>query len=175
MSNINQKLAAWLAATLLFFAVSPALTARTASADESNSDTIYEFLTEEMGLNSAAACGIMGNIYQECTMNPTASGGSFYGIAQWGGSRLSNLYSFCSANGYDSSSLTGQLHFLQYELENIYTETLSYLQSVENTAEGARNAAVYFCSNFEQPGNLDWENSTRGSWAVDLFWPSYGI
>ncbi len=145
----------------------------TAAADGSNSDIIYSFLTEDIGLNSAAACGVLGNIYQECKMDPTASGGSFYGLCQWGGSRRSGLYSYCEENGLDPASLTGQLHYLQYELENIYTGTLSELGDVSNTADGAASAAAIFCTNFEQPGNLDWENSTRGSYAVDIFWASY--
>ncbi len=161
----------FLTACLTAAAMGPAA----ASADGSNSDRIYEYLTGSVGLNSAAACGVMGNIYQECTMNPDASGGSFYGICQWGGSRLSELYSYCSSAGYEASSLEGQLRYLEYELENVYTYTLSLLQSVPDTAEGAYDAAVYFCSNFEQPGNIDWENATRGSYARDMFWPSYGV
>ena len=170
---MKRRLCSLLTAVLLTFSVLLAASPAVVFAG-SNSDVIFSYLTSELGLNSAAACGIMGNIYQECTMNPDAAGSSYYGICQWGGSRLSNLRAYCEEHGFSSSSLEGQLGYLRYELENCYTGTLDYLCNVENSYEGAYNAAVYFCTNFEQPGNLSWENATRGSYAADMFWPEYG-
>lgn len=40
------------------------------AADTTNSDAIYAYLTQTMGLNTAAACGVMANIYAESAMMP---------------------------------------------------------------------------------------------------------
>ena len=39
-------------------------------AASSNADRIYSYLTEKMGLNRAAACGVMTNLYAESGMQP---------------------------------------------------------------------------------------------------------
>ena len=39
----------------------------------SNEHKIYSFLTEKMGLNSAAASGILANVYRECRFNEKAA------------------------------------------------------------------------------------------------------
>jgi hypothetical protein len=154
-------------AALPVYAESTLITAE--ASEESSSDVIYTYLTGELGLNSAAACGILGNMYQESHLNADISGGSYYGLCQWGGGRKSALYSYCSANGYDPSTLEGQLHFLGSELTGSYSDTYAYLQSVPDTADGAYAAADYFCRNFEQPGNYGTETPLRGGFATDFF------
>lgn len=37
---------------------------------QTNTDKIYQYLTDSMGLNKAAACGVMANIYAESGMSP---------------------------------------------------------------------------------------------------------
>ncbi len=168
---MKKRIILLLSATLLILSV-PALTA-SVSADESASSTIFRILTEDGGLNSAAACGILGNIQQECEFDPTAWTGSFYGLAQWSGSRIDNLRSFCSENGYDSESVEGQTYFIIHELENDYYGVYEALSEVPDTAEGAYTASCSFCHDYEQCGNYDWEYSTRGGY-TDSFWDSYG-
>lgn len=135
---------------------------------------IYAFLVKEMKLNTAAACGILANVDRECSFRVTAAsydGG--YGICQWTGTRNTLLKNWCSENGYDASTLEGQLRFLQYELENTRTNTLKYLKNVENSAAGAYDAAYYFCYNFEIPANRAARSVERGNLAKDQYWRTY--
>lgn len=141
--------------------------------DSSSANTIYKYLTGELGLNSAAACGILGNIYQESTLNPSASSSSYIGLCQWGGSRKSALISYCEEYGYDPYSTEGQVHYLGHELTGSYSYVLSDLLGVENSSSGAYEAAGIFCSEYEQPGNLNSECANRGSYAVNIFWPEF--
>lgn len=52
---------------------------------------IYEFLVSNMGLTSAAACGVIANIQYESGFSPTKLGdhGTSYGICQWHNGRFS--------------------------------------------------------------------------------------
>ena len=138
----------------------------------SNEEKCYLFLTGEMGLNRAAASGILANIRRESNFNP-ASGSSYYGLCQWGGGRLSNLKSFCSKNGYSSSSLEGQLRFLWHELQNSYPSILRDLQSVPNTAQGAYDAGYLFCYDYERPAAKETSSVSRGNLARDTYFPKY--
>ena len=142
------------------------------SSEYSNEEKCYMFLTREMGLNTAAASGILANIYRESSFNPD-SGSSYYGLCQWGGGRLTNLRSFCSSNGYSASSLEGQLRFLAHELEQSYSSVLSYLQGVDNSAQGAYDAGYHFCYNYERPANRESSSVSRGELARDTYYPKY--
>ena len=128
-----------LAISIVLFAFP--LTANEAAA-ASNADTIFEYLVGTMGLNNAAACGVLANIQCESNFNPNASGdyGTSYGICQWHNTRFTALKNYCSSNGYDYTTLIGQLHYLEYELTNSYSGVLSKLRSVSNTASGAYDA-----------------------------------
>ena len=70
-----------------------------------NETAIYNYVINTMGLNNAAACGILANIYKESSFNPHALGdsGTSYGICQWHGSRWDRLKTYCSNNGLDST------------------------------------------------------------------------
>jgi len=135
---------------------------------------IYLYLTREMGLNTAAACGILANIERECDFNvndQSYDGG--YGIVQWTGERNTALKSWCAQHGYSHTRLAGQLRFLKYELETTQKKTLSYLKAVSDTATGAYNAAYYFCYYFEIPANRTANSVRRGELARDTYWPRY--
>lgn len=135
---------------------------------------IYNFLTGEMKLNAAAACGILANIERESDFNLTCQsydGG--YGLIQWTGARNTKLKKWCAENGYDHASLEGQLRFLKYELENTQTKTLTYLKGVENSAAGAYDAAYYFCYNFEIPASRAKRSVERGNIAKNTYWRKY--
>ena len=67
----------------------------------SNEEEIYNYCISSLGLNTAAACGVLANIEKESSFNPTAScidtnGLTSYGICQWNGGRFTNLKNFCS-------------------------------------------------------------------------------
>lgn len=55
-----------------------------AVTNNANETTIYNYAVNNMGLNVAAACGILANIYKESSFNPNALGdnGTSYGICQ---------------------------------------------------------------------------------------------
>ena len=119
----------------------------------SNSDQIYNYLTGNMGLNRAAAIGIMANIKRESSYRPDVyNGSSNYGLCQWGGARYRRLMEFCNNNGLDYRTVDGQVHYIEYELNNFYTGVLSQLQSVEDSKDGAYNAGYIFAEQYEGAG-----------------------
>ncbi len=156
-----------------------------------NESVIIEFLVKNVGLNYAAACGVLANIYYESAVDENAmgdyreasekyetSGYTSYGICQWhdvstGSGRWTNLKNYCKKNGYDDTSLTGQLYFLKYELETSYKSTLNYLKTVSNTQQGAYDAAYYWCVHFEVPADKENVGVTRGNYAKNTYWSKY--
>ena len=156
----------------------------------SNEQTIFNFLTNDMGLNTAAACGVLANIEKESNFRNDvleygytwASGGG-YGICQWTNSprtastgRRTNLVNWCNNNGYDYTSLNGQLHYLQYELNTSYYYNIvtKRLKNASNDANGAYTAGYYWCYYFEVPAGYNTGVSeTRGNLAKNTYWPKY--
>ncbi|MBP9989399.1 MAG: hypothetical protein KBT46_07860 [Ruminococcus sp.] len=149
-----------------------------AIAATSNEATIFNFLVGSMGLNTAAACGVLANIEYESDFNPNLYGdnGTSYGICQWHNTRFTNLRNYCDKNGYDWKSINGQLNFLKYELTYLTQDTgstLKKLKAVSNTADGAYEAASAWCYNFEIPANISYEANKRGTRAKTYYWPKY--
>ncbi len=140
-----------------------------------NEEIIFKFLTREMGLNAAAACGVVSNIKHESDYKTTCVGdnGTSYGICQWHASRKTRLISWCDSHSYDYKSLKGQLYYLQYELKTYYPTVLSKLKAVSNTAQGAYDAGYQFCYSFEAPANRAARSNTRGNYAKDTLWKKY--
>lgn len=135
---------------------------------------VYLFLTGELGMNTAAACGVLANIEKESSFRVTA--GSYdggYGLVQWTGGRNTRLKNWCAEKGYDHATLEGQLWFLKYELEGSYKKILTYLKGVENSPIGAYDAGYYFCYNFEIPANRATRSVQRGNLAKDTYWQKY--
>lgn len=153
-------------------ALAPSLPAKAMSAE----DDAFFYLTDTLGFNVAAACGIMANIRHESNFHPGAlnSAGS-YGICQWTGGRRWGLESYCDSNGFDYESLHGQLSFLAYELRTYYPGIYNYLMSVDNSSEGAYNAAYRFCYDFERPADRGGQSSSRGSLATGTYWYRYKL
>ena len=148
------------------------------SGDYTNEQLTFLYLTQEAGLNTAAACGVLANIKAESSFNPGShnssdpNGGSF-GICQWNGGRRTRLQNFCEDRGLDYTTLYAQLCFLEYELENYYPKVMRYLRGVTNDEQGAYDAGYYFCYHFEVPANRASRSVTRGNSAKDTYWPKY--
>ena len=123
-------------------ATAPGIVQVSAATWSENADYIFEVLTTKLGYSEAAACGIMANIRCESTFNPHAwnAGGGSYGLCQWTGGRYGRLQSWCKSNGYDYTTIDGQLAYLDYELKNHYSSVENHLRSVENNANGAYDA-----------------------------------
>lgn len=147
-----------------------------------NRENIFFFLKNNMGLSTAAAVGILTNIERESSFNPNNKGdynketGEYtsYGICQWHDSRWIRLKNYCAENGYDWTTLTGQLYYLHYELQNYYPNTFGMIKGVGNNIQGAYDAAYYFCRHFEIPANAELNAQKRGDLAKSRYWPIYG-
>ena len=146
----------------------------------SNEQTVFDFLTSDLGLNSAAACGVMANIEKESNFQPDIYGdnGTSYGICQWhdfgDGGRFTRMKEYCAGLGLDYKDLIAQLRYLGYELQNFYPKVWNVLVSAENTPEGAYEVAYYWCYNFEIPANRGENSEKRGILARDTYWKKYG-
>lgn len=149
-------------------------TGSTASGN-GNESTIYKFLTGTMGLNTAAACGVLANIEAESSFNPTVYGygGTSYGICQWHNGRFTSLKNWCNNNGYNYQTINGQLNYLQYELKSSYPSVWNKLRTVSNSATGAYEAAYYWCYYYEVPANRESKSVSRGNTAKKKYWPNY--
>jgi len=129
---------------------------------------VTTYLSREMKLNDAAVCGILANIEYESDFSPTVWGddGTSYGLCQWHESRCRSLFLFCQENGYAPDSVIGQMRYLEQELNEDYPELLTYLQTVENSAVGAYNAAWYWCWYYEIPAQREEQAILRGEQAL---------
>ena len=184
MKKLSSKFISWILILNIIFVSSFTITVNAAS----NKDTIYYFILNELGLNRAAACGILANIEKESGFRPdlqeygyTWEEGAGYGICQWTNyprtasyGRRTNLVNWCSSNGYDYRSLNGQLYFLKHELEtDVKPGVYSYLKGVSNDSNGAYNAGYKWCYSFEVPAGYNTGVSDyRGECAVQ-YWNSY--
>lgn len=155
--------------------VAGVFTAMVRSHAATNEEYCYNYLVNNMGLNSAAASGLLANFNDESGFNPTISGdsGSSYGLCQWNRDRKSALISYCNANGLAYNTLYGQLSYLYYELRNEYPELLQTLKSVANTSNGAYTAGYRFCYDFERPAAKESKSQSRGSAASRTYFPKY--
>jgi fibronectin type 3 domain-containing protein len=175
-----QKLCAALLSAVLLLCVLPMTTVNAQAAEDeiatvsttSNERAVYDYLTGTLGLGTAAACGVMGNIYCESRFTPTVynSACGAYGICQWTSSRLSAL-----KRNYPSSysTLSSQLAFLGKELNGLESNgptVLKYLKSLSNSSSSAADAALYFAKKYERCGSGTY--SLRQQKARD-FWNTY--
>lgn len=149
------------------------------SSAPSNQTSVFTFLTQSLGFNTAAACGIMANMEQESGFDPELvirdrNGLLSGGLCQWNGSRFSRLIQFCSSNGLDYLSIPGQLSYMKQELQTQdFKHIYHFLCNVPNTSGGAYDAAYYWCYYFEIPSNRTSRSYSRAEVAVDRYWPKY--
>ena len=121
----------------------------TATADKKS---IFDALIK-LGYNAIAACGIMGNIQQECSFNVKSgiSGGAACGLFQWGnncdGSRWQKLCSYYPDPAcWDAGN---QISFMFREVEEGYS---NLMPASLNSASSPEEAAVIFEETFERAG-----------------------
>lgn len=94
------------------------------------------------------------------------------------GHRRTNLVNWCTANGYDYKTLSGQLFFLKYELGNSsrYTNAISKMNAEPNTLEGAKNCSDIWLRYIEglPPSNKYWgSQSPQRKNNTDSFWNQF--
>lgn len=142
---------------------------------EANKKIIFDYITKEIGLTPAVACGILANVKAESNFDPAAigDGGDAYGICQWN-SRRDTMVKYCEDNGYGNwKNIYGQLAYLEYELETYKKSVGAYLKEIPNTAQGAYDAAYHFCYYYEVPANRTTKSKQRGTNAVTTYWRDY--
>lgn len=169
----------------------------------SNNETQIYHMLISAGLNTAAACGVLANLYAEAGFNPSNLQNSYesslgytdatytasvnngtyknfskdsagYGICQWTfSSRKATLQSYAKQKKRSINDLTMQVEFLLFELRNSYKNLWTTLTSTKNTADGAYNAGVRFCEDFERPKGGSTTSAYRGSLARDEYWAYY--
>ena len=132
-----------------------------------NTITVYRFLTGEMELNHAAACGVLANVQVESNFRPLAlgDGGTSYGICQWHNGRFTHLMNYCKSRSLDYNTLEGQLSFLGYELTHGYRAVYAALLETADNAQGAYEAGYLFCYHFEKPDQIEARSMRRGNLA----------
>ena len=174
---MKKTLSVFFSMLILLAVLIPGTAAQAAST--SNKAQVFSYLTQKLGFNSAAGCGIMANIEHESEFNPKLvirdrNGLLSGGLCQWNGGRFTNLRNFCNNRGYDYLSIEGQLEYLSFELQkDSFKHIYSYLKKVPNTEEGAYNAAYYWCYYFEIPSNRAAQAASRGDAAISKYWPKF--
>jgi len=129
----------------------------------SDANTVIDFFVGK-GLSRAQAAGIAGNIQSESRFNPAAVGdsGKAIGLAQWRDSRRERLNSWTEENGYDPTTVDGQLEYLWWELNNTEKNALTNLKQTDTPSDAAYSFAKYF----ERPKTI---NPERQSAAETFF------
>lgn len=164
---------------------------------------IFEYLTETLGYNTAAACGAMANIFCESSFIPNNLQDSYekklgfnnasytlavdngtyknfvrdsagYGLCQWTYySRKQGMLDLAKSMNVSIGDAKMQLKFLGQELK--VCATGRYMKAIEDTAQGAYDVGYYYCSKFENPAQKEDEVSIyRGNLAKNTYWEEYG-
>lgn len=139
-----------------------------------NETKIVEIL-KSWGLNTAAIAAVLGNINAESGFKTDVWGDNHtsLGLCQWHNGRCTNLQNYCRTHGYSVTSVEGQMAFLKSELQSGYKSTWNKLTSVSNTAQGAYDAAYFWCVHFEVPANKYQKAQERGNTARYTYFPRY--
>lgn len=138
----------------------------------SNTHSAFDYFVAK-GLTKRQAAGIVGNLLQESSMNPSAvqyGGGPGRGIAQWSvGGRWDHSYHdnlVWYANGKLGKSrwnLSAQLAFVWYELHSVGGYGLTALRNTTTI----RGATIVFERDYEICGACD--ESRRISYATQVY------
>jgi len=123
---------------------------------EDNAQKIWNFLKDKK-MSSEAIAGIMGNIQQESSFDPTADNGTHRGICQWD---KNDRYARMSALG-DPNLLDTQLNFMWQEMnERGVVDKL-------NSSKSIKEAAEIWDTDFEVSGGS--EMGKRVSYGENIF------
>lgn len=133
-----------------------------------NEALIYNFLVYQLDMTDQSAVGILANIKHESNFDTNAfcydtNDLPSYGICQWNGPRYDNLVSYCENNGYDYTTLDGQLAFMEHEFATSFNIQFNQLKNTTDVFE----ASYYFASSYEFCSSDQW--SIRSSYAVEKY------
>lgn len=142
----------------------------------STSDAIWTFC-KKLGWNEYGIAGLMGNIYNECSMNHKAHHpGQDIGIVQWTDNkttrRYSNFLSWSKQRGLDILDINTQLKFLMLESAN-YKKVVNKM--AYNNWTNIQEPTNLFINDYERYGNYLTDTKERGErWsAADTYYKYY--
>ena len=148
---------------------------------KSQETEVYNFLRNDLFLNIAECSGVLANIQCESSFNEhtkcvDTNGLTSYGLIQWNGTRYTSLMNWCSDNGYDYTTVNGQMHYLKHEMETSEAYYWGKVKGKENTSEGAYWVGYDWARYFERcaeyyKGRAQWVE--RANLARDNYWPEY--
>ena len=122
--------------------------------DGTHAGAAIDFLLKQ-GYTLNQAYGIVGNLQIESydSLDPEASDGVAFGIAQWQGSRLQDLIDFARDNSSDYKAFETQLAFLVYEMQHKEKDNWkSVLESATN--QTPEEYAYYFDQFVERSSHI---------------------
>lgn len=135
-----------------------------------NEQHIFDFLKEKLEFNDAQALGVLCNIFCESSFNPNAEGaGGDYGLVQWVGSRYEDFIYWCNWQVLYPSDIDAQLTYIYLELTNSHYYVYEKLLTCDNTEEGLKKSAYYFCKYFEVPYETEKQSEYRANLAVKMY------
>lgn len=144
-------------------------------------ERVWNFLRAQ-GFSAAATAAIMGNIQQESGFDPTIEeiGNAIgYGLCQWSYERRTNLETWCNNNGYDYTTVEGQLAYLIYELEGGDPTCVSLMNQMCGGLEGFKQltdvalATQIFQQCFERAGIPNMTNRVNAANEFYNKWKDY--
>jgi len=120
--------------------------------EKTNGVEIARYLIKK-GYSPSQASGIAGNIYVESGYKTGAlgDGGTSYGLCQWHNTRWERLVKFCEEKDLDSSSVEGQLIYLDWELKTREKKARKELMKTTTPYDSAYAFAKYF----ERPSKIN--------------------
>jgi hypothetical protein len=120
---------------------------------------IYEELKKQLGYSDAAIAGIMGNMYQESELIPTATNpNGAYGLVQWKDDRKTKLLTWLSNNGLDKTSYKDQIQYLKYEIDTTYKYTNAAMKKETDVSQAAKIWVVTF--ELTNLGEIGWDSNS---------------
>lgn len=111
------------------------------------------------GVSEAGTAGVIGNIWQECKLNPTAQeridGSGGYGLLQWTDpSRKQELKNTAEKMGGKVSDLSVQIAQIIIDIDNnAYFSEKGYSNKQVIEATDVKKATLIFCNSVERPSS----------------------
>ena len=114
------------------------------------------------GLAPVAAAGVVGNLYQESSLNPANPGG---GLASWQPGWFSTMSAWVKAHGLDPATAAGQLAYIAEDLKSSYPSLLAAMSAAQDPAD----AALLFSQQYENPNSALANNANREMFATAVY------
>ncbi|OYN91200.1 phage tail tip lysozyme [Parenemella sanctibonifatiensis] len=133
----------------LLLATGVAVSGATTASAANNNEIAWNFFRSK-GLSEAQTAGLIGNFIHESgsdPINPAAvqyGGGPGRGLAQWEGSRRTDLENFAAQRGVAWSNLQLQLDFVWLELQGTERNAYNQLLTTSTPADAAVSVRIYY-------------------------------